>query len=110
MLKESAYVKIRTAVPVSHANQVRQAMGSAGAGRQGNYRDCSGSYQSVGRFTPETGAAPSIGAVGKPEEVEEETIEMLCHREYVPAIIAALRKSHPYEEPAIDILPRLELE
>ncbi|MBU2542823.1 hypothetical protein KJ785_04670 [Patescibacteria group bacterium] len=110
MLQESKYVKIITAVPVSDAEKVRQAMGDAGAGRQGNYSHCSGSYLSMGRFTPLTGANPTIGEIDKSEEVQEEIIEMLCHVDKVQAVISALKKSHPYEEPAIDIMRRLEIE
>jgi len=109
MLKQSDFVKITTAVPVADAEKVRQAMGDAGAGAQGNYSHCSGSYLSVGRFTPLQGANPAIGQIGKAEEVQEEIIEMLCHVDKVEEVIVALKKAHPYEEPAIDIIPRLEI-
>ena len=109
-LKESEYVKIRATVPLADAERVRQAMAKAGAGKQGHYSHCSSSYSSLGRFTPAVGARPTVGSLGQAEEVPEETIEMLCHRDLVSAVIAALRAVHPYEEPAIDILPRLELE
>ncbi len=107
MLKQSNFVKIRTAVPVLDAEKVRRAMGDAGAGTQGNYSHCSGSYLSTGRFMPLAGANPAIGQIGKPEEVQEETIEMLCHVDKVTEVIKALKSAHPYEEPAIDIMPRL---
>lgn len=110
MLQESKFVKIRTAVPVANASAVRQAMGGAGAGAQGNYSHCSSSYLTTGRFTPLAGANPAIGSVNKPEEVEEEMIEMFCHKDKVAEVIAALKKAHPYEEPAIDIIPRLEVD
>ena len=110
MLKQSDFVKIITAVPVESAEKVRQAMGDAGAGAQGNYSHCSGSYLSVGRFTPLAGANPAIGQIGKPEEVQEEIIEMLCHVDKVAEVIAALKSAHPYEEPAIDVLPRFDIE
>lgn len=109
MLIESEYVLIRTAVPATDASEVRMAMGNAGAGKQGNYSHCSGSYASTGRFTPLEGAHPAIGRVGKPEEVKEEIIEMLCHKDLVEKVVSALRASHPYEEPPIDILPRFEI-
>lgn len=109
MLKQSNFVKIRTAVPVESAEKVRQAMGDAGAGVQGNYSHCSGSYLSVGRFIPLAGANPAIGQIGKPEEVQEEIIEMLCHVDKVAGVIDALKNTHPYEEPAIDIIQRLDI-
>ena len=109
MLKDSKYVKIRTAVPVLDAEKVRQAMVDAGAGVQGNYSHCSGSYLSMGRFIPLTGANPTIGVIGKPEEVQEEIIEMPCLVDKLEAVISALKQVHPYEEPAIDLIRLLDL-
>ena len=109
MLKESDYVQVRTAVPVDGASMVRKAMGDAGAGQQGNYSHCSGSYSSTGRFTPLEGANPTIGEVGKPEEVKEEIIEVLCHKDKVEQVIKAMIEAHPYEHPPLDIFPRLEI-
>jgi len=109
MLKQSKQVLIRTAVPAIDAEKVRQTMGDVGAGRQGNYSHCSGSYLSTGRFIPLSGSSPAIGKIGQPEEVQEEIIEMLCHVDRVGEVIIALKQSHPYEEPAIDIIPRLEI-
>ncbi len=110
MLKKSDYYKIMTAVPVQYVAKVRQAMGDAGAGVQGNYSHCSGSHKTVGRFTPQEGAQPAIGKIGQPEEVEEETVEMLCHKDKIEEVVRALKQAHPYEEPPIDILKRFEVE
>ncbi|OGH69604.1 MAG: hypothetical protein A3C90_04205 [Candidatus Magasanikbacteria bacterium RIFCSPHIGHO2_02_FULL_51_14] len=109
MLKESEFVKIRVMVPVEAAGAIREALGKAGAGVQGKYTYCSGSYRQIGRFCPMDGAKPAIGEVGKIEEVEEEVIETICHKDSVEKVIAAVKKVHPYEEPAIDIAPRLEV-
>ena len=110
MLTTSKNVKICVTVPVSAANTVREAMGLAGAGIQGNYAHCSFSYQGTGRFVPLAGSNPTIGTNGKVEEVSEEMIEMLCHEDRVKEVVAAIKKAHPYEEPAIDIMPRYEVE
>ena len=110
MLRDSAYVKIRVTVPLAHAEAVREALGRNGAGEQGKYRFCSGSYRITGRFIPQTGANPAIGTVGALEEVDEEVIEVICHLEKVKTVIDEVRAVHPYEEPAIDILPRLEVD
>ena len=109
MLKESNFLKIRTAVPMENTAQVRQAMIEAGAGQQGNYAGCSITIRSIGRFLPLAGAKPTIGVVGKEQEVEEDIIEMLCHKNKVKNVIKALKKAHPYEEPMIDIIPKLEI-
>ncbi len=98
-------VKLVLFVPKTHADIVRKAMGDAGAGKIGNYSHCSFSIEGIGRFKPEKGATPSIGKVGKYEEVEEERIECVCERSIVKKVIAAIHKVHPYEEVAFDIYP-----
>ena len=97
-------------VPDTHADAVRKAMGDAGAGKIGRYSHCSFSSKGTGRFTPLDGADPAIGKVGKPEEVDEQRIEVACERSQVTAIIEAIKKAHPYEEVAVDIYPMLVLE
>ena len=42
------------------------------------------------------------------EFVEEEKLEVISDIEKVKQVIQALRKNHPYEEPAIDIVPLLD--
>jgi len=109
-MKESPYVKIMVSVPVPQADEVRAAMGRAGAGKQGEYEYCSASYRVIGRFLPLAGANPAIGTVGEMEEVEEEMITTICHKDILAAVIREIQRVHPYEEPAIDILPRFEIE
>lgn len=105
MTRKSNLLKIVVFVPESHANKVREAMGSAGAGKIGNYSFCSFSSKGIGRFKPEKGANPTIGKVGKLELVEEERIEVICERGGLKKVIAAIKKVHPYEEVALDIYP-----
>jgi len=97
--------KIVVYVPSTHADAVRNAIAQAGGGRQGNYSHCSFSVTGIGRFKPETGASPAIGVVGQIEEVAEERIEVASDGTLVREVIAAIVSAHPYEEPAIDILP-----
>ncbi len=103
-------VKIVVFVPLTHADIVRQAMGDAGAGAIGNYTYCSFSSKGMGRFLPTEGANPTIGEVGKSEEVEEERIEMICEQDKAKEVIVAMRKVHPYEEVAFDIYPLINEE
>lgn len=103
-------VKIVVFVPETHADIVRSAMGAAGAGAIGNYSHCSFSSKGIGRYKPMDGAKPFIGKVGKLEEVEEERIEMIATKEKAKAVIAAMKKVHPYEEVAFDIYPLLSEE
>ena len=101
----SSRVKLVVFVPVNHADAVRRAMGEAGAGEIGNYSFCSFSSKGVGRFIAGSDANPFVGKVGKLESVPEERIEVVCDRENVSKIIAALKAVHPYEEVALDVYP-----
>ena len=109
-MRESDYVKIFVTVPANAANEVRAAMAAAGAGKQGDYDSCSFSSKGIGRFHPLAGANPAIGEAGKPEEVEEELVQTICHKNLVEKVVTAIKSAHPYEEPAIDVVPRYEIE
>jgi len=109
MLKQSDHYKIKVTVPLESADSVRDALGSAGAGRFNKYDHCSFMYPVKGRFRPLEGASPAIGSVGNVEEVDEMCIECICHKDIIEEVVVALKKAHPYEEPAIDILPRFEI-
>lgn len=95
--------KIVTFVPVKDADKVRLAMGDAGAGVLGKYHHASFSTRGIGRFTPGKGAQPTIGEVGKLQEVEEERIEVICQRDKVKDVIAAIKLTHPYEEVPLEV-------
>lgn len=103
----ASYVKIVVSVPVKDADQIRRVAGEAGAGRQGNYDFSSGSVKQTGRFRPLKGAKPTIGKMGKIEQVSEERIEFLCERKMYKRVVEAIRKAHPYEQPAIEVYPLL---
>lgn len=98
-----ASYKVVVTVPENEADKLREAIGNAGGGRVGNYTHCSFSLKGTGRFLPVDGAKPAIGQVGKLEEVVEERIEITCDSESVKAVVAAIRATHSYEEPAIDV-------
>jgi len=100
-------VKIFVTVPAEFLEVVRNAMCGAGAGNIGEYSYCSTSVKSVGSFVPNEKANPFLGTRNKLEIVEEEKLEVICNVEDVKRVVAELRKVHPYEEPAIDIVPLL---
>lgn len=95
--------KIVVSAPLSHADQVREAIGLAGAGCVGNYTFCSFSSRGTGRSKPGAGAHPTIGTVGKIEEIEEERIEVTCPKNLVAETIAAIKRVHPYEQLVLDV-------
>ncbi|MBO1912240.1 Nif3-like dinuclear metal center hexameric protein, partial [Microvirga sp. 3-52] len=63
--------------PVTHAEVIRKAMASSGAGAIGEYEGCSFTTSGTGRFTPVDQANPYIGEVGIEEEVDEVKIEAI---------------------------------
>ncbi|TQM13885.1 Nif3-like dinuclear metal center hexameric protein [Pseudonocardia kunmingensis] len=102
--------KIVTFVPTGPAlTAVHDALSAAGAGRLGDYSHCSFATAGTGQFKPLEGAHPVIGAVGRLERVAETRLEMVLPRPRRAAVVAALRASHPYEEPAFDVLELAEL-
>lgn len=102
-------VKLVVFVPEENADEVRQALGEAGAGKIGEYSFCSYSLKGVGRFKPSDNADPHIGSAGKMEEVNEERIEVACEKNQALDIIRVIKDVHPYEEVVIDIYPMLSL-
>lgn len=95
--------KLVTTVPEPDHDAVRQAVWSTGAGTIGDYRDCSFSVRGVGTFFGTDSANPAVGLAGRLEHVEEVRVEFVCPADRLTAALAALRQSHPYEEPAIDV-------
>ncbi|WP_066312088.1 Nif3-like dinuclear metal center hexameric protein [Bacillus sp. FJAT-29814] len=92
-------------VPVSHADQVREALGNAGAGFIGNYSHCSFTGAGTGRFMPGADTNPYIGKAGELEAVEEVRIETIVPEPLVKKAVTAMIKAHPYEEVAYDLYP-----
>lgn len=103
-------VKIIVTIPIENVEEVRNAICEAGAGVIGNYTHCTMSTKCIGTFKPNDDANPYIGEKNKLEFVDEEKLEVICDVNKVKEIIAKLRKVHPYEEPAIDIVPLIDEE
>ena len=101
-------VKIFVTIPFDNVEKVREAACNAGAGIIGNYTFCTSSTKSTGTFVPGKNANPYLGEKNKMEYVEEEKLEFVCNVENVKKVILELRKTHPYEEPAIDIVPLID--
>ena len=99
--------KLVVYVPPGALEAVRDAIFAAGAGRIGDYERCSWYSRGTGTFRPLPDANPAVGAVGFEERVEEIRLETVFPEERQAEVVAALRGSHPYEEPAFDIYPLL---
>ncbi|ORB53602.1 Nif3-like dinuclear metal center hexameric protein [Mycobacteroides saopaulense] len=92
-------------VPTESADALRRAMFDAGAGHIGAYSDCSWHVTGTGQFRPLEGSDPTIGAHGVVEQVVEDRVEMVAPSRLRCELFAAINAAHPYEVPAIDVLP-----
>ena len=98
--KSGRLQKLEFFVPENDAEKVRGAIFKAGAGKIGNYEDCSFNSNGVGTFTPTENANPTIGQSGKPQKEDEVRVEVLIPDYLSRAILMAMKKAHPYEEVA----------
>lgn len=81
---------------------------SAGAGRIGAYADVCFTIDGLSEFTPREDSKPAIGKPGVPQRVREVKLEMsVTGTDVVKEVVAAIRRSHPYEEVVCDVY-RLE--
>lgn len=96
-------VKLVTFVPPDHVDDVAADLAAAGAGRVGNYAGCGFRSEGVGTFLPGPGANPVVGRTGTMNVEKEVRLEMVADKHLEPELVAALIKSHPYEEPAFDV-------
>jgi hypothetical protein len=100
---ESGY-QIGVYVPESHVEIVKEKMFDAGAGKLGLYDRCSFEYKGIGQYRPLSGSDPFLGSELIVEKVSEFKIEMICKKEFLQDVIAALKASHPYEMPAYYVI------
>lgn len=97
--------KLVTFVPVKHAEIVRQAIFSEGAGHIGLYDCCSFNVSGEGTFRASESASPYVGEIGKLHREPEVRIETVFPKHLESSIVSAMIKAHPYEEVAYDIYP-----
>lgn len=100
---EAELVKIAVFVPETHEQEVREALGKAGAGAIGDYEYCSYTLSGTGRFKPTADADPYIGEAGKMEMTTESKIEVVIRKTEKDRAIKAMIAAHPYEEVAYDV-------
>jgi len=100
--------KICVYVPEKSVENVKQALFDAGAGRIGNYDRCCWQTEGIGQFRPLENSNPAIGSLNEVERVGEVKIELVCADELVKEAVRAIRDSHPYEEPALDVWKLVE--
>jgi hypothetical protein len=101
-------VKLVWFVPEDALDATRAAVFGAGAGRIGDYERCSWYAAGTGTFFGGEGTSPALGERGRDERVDELRVETVVPAERVAEVVTALRRAHPYEEPAYDLYPLLD--
>jgi dinuclear metal center YbgI/SA1388 family protein len=101
----SEMVKFVTFAPPDYIDRIRKAAGTAGAGIIGNYSLCSFSSQGTGTYIPSSTAKPYSGTSGELSQGVEDRIEMIVPATNVIHVVETVRKVHPYEEMAYDLIP-----
>ncbi len=97
--------KIVVFTPETDLDRVSEAMFAAGAGRIGPYSECSFRLHGTGTFFGSEDANPTVGRKGRREQVAEWRLEAVCAEVEVKAVLAAVRRAHSYEQPAVDVYP-----
>lgn len=96
--------KLVVYVPSGYEKKVEEALYAAGAGTIGAYDQCSFSLAGTGHFRPGAAASPFIGRPGEVSTPEETRIETVVSAERLSRVLEKMRRAHPYEEPAYDLL------
>ena len=99
--------KLVVFVPPESLEAVRDALFAAGAGRIGAYERCSFYTEGTGTFLGRAGTSPAVGRSRVEERVPEVRLETVFLEERHDEVVAALKRAHPYEEPAFDVYPLL---
>jgi hypothetical protein len=91
-------------IPETHLEHVKQALFEKGAGRMGLYDHCSWQVLGEGQFKPLEGSEPYLGTQNMIEKVAEYKVEMICEDHVIGDVVNELIKTHPYQQPAYDIV------
>jgi len=91
-------------LPPEVREAVVDALAEAGAGELGEYSRCAWSTTGVGTFVPGEASTPTTGAVGERSTVHEDQVAMVLPRAARERVLVALRRVHPYEVPAFQVL------
>ena len=96
-------------MPAEALDATRSAVFEAGGGKIGEYERCSWYTSGTGTFLGGEDTNPAIGGRGSEEHLPELRVETVLPAERIEDAVAALRRSHPYEEPAYDIYPLVDV-
>lgn len=97
--------KLVVFVPEENVEEVAEALGKAGAGEIGDYKQCTFRTPGTGTFLPGESANPYLGKRGELEKAPEVRLETVVPAHLAARAAAAATEAHPYEETALDVYP-----
>jgi len=98
--KPGTLAKLTIFVPEENKDLLLQTLFQSGAGKIGNYNECSFQIQGTGTFRGNEDSNPTIGSQGHRESVEEARIEVLVKKHQLGQVLSNAKEAHPYEEVA----------
>ena len=101
--KKNFIRKLVTFAPNNEAENVRNALFNAGAGRIGNYENCSFTSVGIGTYQGNEDSNPVVGERFEMMSSAEIKIEVTFEKHLESKILKALFQSHIYEEVAYEI-------
>lgn len=97
--------KLTVFLPESALEAVQTAAWQAGAGVMGEYTQCSFYQPGTGTFRGSAKSQPAVGQANQFEQASEIRLELLVPEKRLSEVLQQVRQAHPYEEPAIDVVP-----
>ena len=101
--KQHFIQKLVTFTIPDNVEQVRNALFDAGAGKIGNYEDCSFNSKGIGTYMGNENSNPEIGERFEFVEGEEIKIEVTFEKHLQSKILKVLFSNHVYEEIAYEV-------
>ena len=101
--KQNFIQKLVTYTIPENVEKVRNALFEVGAGKIGNYDDCSFSSQGIGTYMGNENSNPEIGERFEFVEAQEIKIEVTFEKHLQSKILKTLFSNHVYEEVAYEI-------
>jgi dinuclear metal center YbgI/SA1388 family protein len=95
-------LKVVVFCPEDAVEKLIDAASEAGAGQIGEYSRCVFTSPGTGTFLGSGDSNPAIGEAGQIEDAPEVRLEMVLPEARARAVAKAIRRVHPYEEPAFD--------
>lgn len=96
--------KLRFYVPNDHVQKVQNALFDVGAGRIGQYDQCSFVSEGIGGFRALEEALPFVGTHHQRHHEPETQVQLVFEKHIEQHMVQVLKKVHPYQEVAYEIL------